>query len=155
MYAKKITYTDWDGNERTETFRFNLTQTELLELEVEFPGGLQNYMTEIAEKVDGKKIMEFVKVFIAKSYGEKDTDGKRFRKSEEISRGFEETPAYDELFSELVLDAEKLVDFIKAVSPSDDLIQKRLDKANIPAEVLNQNGSNLKVVDSTATDVEG
>ena len=155
MYVKKITYTDWDGNERTETFRFNLTQTELLELEVEFPGGLQNYMTEIAEKVDGKKIMEFVKVFISKSYGEKDTDGKRFRKSEEISRGFEETPAYDELFSELVLDAEKLVDFIKAVSPSDDLIQKRLDKANIPAEVLNQNGSNLKVVDSTATDVEG
>ena len=155
MYAKKITYTDWDGNERTETFRFNLTQTELLELEVEFPGGLQNYMTDIAEKVDGKKIMQFVKTFIAKSYGEKDSDGKRFRKSEEISKAFEETPAYDELFSELVLDADKLVDFITAVSPSDDLIQKRLDKANIPAEVINQNGSNLKVVDSTATDVEG
>ena len=155
MYTKKITYTDWDGNERTETFRFNLTQTELLELEVEFPGGLQSYMTEIAEKVDGKKIMEFVKKFIAKSYGEKDSDGKRFRKSEEISRAFMETQAYDELFSELVLNADKLVEFIKGVAPSDDLIQKRLDNANIPAEVLNQNGVKQPVVDTTAKEVDG
>lgn len=154
MYVKKITYTDWDGNERTETFRFNLTQTELLELETETPGGLENYLTEIGEKVDGKKIMDFVKTFIHKSYGEKDTDGKRFRKSDEISKAFEETQAYDELFSELVLDADKLVDFIKQVSPNEDLIQKRLDKANIPSSVLNQNGNKPKVVDTTAKSVE-
>lgn len=154
MFSKKITYTDWDGNSRTETFRFNLTQTELLEIETEVPGGLQNYLTEIGEKVDGKKIMDFVKMFIGKSYGEKDTDGKRFRKSAEITKAFEETQAYDELFSELVLDADKLVEFIKAVSPSEDLIQKRLDNANIPAEILNQNGANLSIVDSN-TEAEG
>lgn len=155
MYTRKIKYTDWDGNEKEETFRFNLTQTELLELDTETPGGLENYLQEIAEKVDGNKIMNFVKNFIAKAYGEKDMDGRRFRKSEEISKGFEETPAYDELFSELVLDAEKLVEFIKAVSPSDDLIQKRLDKANIPAEVSNQNGPNLQVVNDGSPSVEG
>lgn len=154
MYSKKITYTDWDGNTRTETFRFNLTQTELLEIETEVPGGLQNYLTEIGEKIDGKKIMEFVKMFIGKSYGEKDTDGKRFRKGPEITKAFEETQAYDELFSELVLDADKLVEFIKAVSPSEDMIQKRLDNANIPAEVLNQNGAVLSVV-SNDSDSEG
>jgi len=154
MYSKKITYTDWDGNTRTETFRFNLTQTELLEIETEVPGGLQNYLTEIGEKIDGKKIMEFVKMFIGKSYGEKDTDGKRFRKGPEITKAFEETQAYDELFSELVLDADKLVEFIKAVSPSEDMIQKRLDNANIPAEVLNQNGAVLSVVNNDS-DSEG
>lgn len=152
MFEKKIKYTDWDGNTREETFRFNLTQTEMLEIETEVPGGLQNYLTEIGEKVDGKKIMGFVKMFISKSYGEKDTDGKRFRKSPEISKAFEETQAYDELFSELVLDADKLVNFIKAVSPDEALIQKRLDNANIPAEILNQNG--IEVVDTKPKIVE-
>lgn len=154
MFTKQITYTNWDGDQVTETFRFNLTQTEVLELEVEFPGGLQNYMTNIAEKIDGKKIMHFVKTFIAKSYGEKDPDGRRFRKSPEIYKAFEETTAYDELFSELVLDADKLIDFIKNTMPSDDLVQKRLDKANIPAEILNQNGSKPKIVDMPTKDNE-
>ena len=147
MYEKKITYEDWDGNKRTETFRFNLTQTELLEMEAKTPGGLNNYMTEIAEKGDGAKIMKFVKEFIAASYGEKDSDGRRFRKDSEISKAVEETAAYDELFSELVLNTDALVEFMNGVSPDDAKIQARLDAANIPAEILNQNGTSSKVID--------
>ena len=153
MYEIKKTYNDWDGNQRTETLRFNLTQTELTELEANTPGGLNNYMRDIAEKADGAKIMQFVKDFIAASYGEKDTDGRRFRKSPEITRSFEETCLYDDLFSELVLNTDKLIDFINGVCPDEAKIQERLDAANIPAEVLNQNRPNMKVVDTTAKEI--
>ena len=147
MYEKKISYEDWDGNKRTETFRFNLTQTEMLELEANTPGGLQNYMAEISEKADGAKIMKFVKDIIAASYGEKDADGRRFREDPSISKAFEETAAYDELFSELALNTDRLVEFINGVFPDDEKVQARLDAANIPLDVLNQNGSSSKVID--------
>ena len=32
MYTRTITYTDWNGIERTEEFRFNLTKAELMEM---------------------------------------------------------------------------------------------------------------------------
>ena len=32
MLIKKLTYTDYDGNERTETFYFNLSRSEITEL---------------------------------------------------------------------------------------------------------------------------
>ena len=37
MLTKTITYTDYNGAERTEKFYFNLTQTELLDLELDTP----------------------------------------------------------------------------------------------------------------------
>ena len=40
MLTKEITYTDYDGNTRTETHRFNLTTTELMEMQVSVEGGL-------------------------------------------------------------------------------------------------------------------
>lgn len=47
----------------------------------------------------------------------KSSDGKRFEKSEEISKAFEQTEAYSELFMELVTDAEKAAAFINGIIP--------------------------------------
>ena len=33
MFKKTVTYTDWNGVNRTEDFYFNLTRTECVELE--------------------------------------------------------------------------------------------------------------------------
>lgn len=155
MYTRDIEYTDWDGEPKNEKFRFNITQTELLELETMFPGGLQKYMTDIAEKGDGGKIVRFVETMITKSYGEKDPDGRRFRKNPDIIQAFKETQAYDELFSELTLNTDKLVEFIQNIMPDDATIQKRLDKAGVPADILNQNRPTMQVVDTTAKEIEG
>ena len=46
--------------------------------------------------------MEFFEDLIKKAYGVKSEDGRRFMKSEEISRSFMESPAYEILFEELV-----------------------------------------------------
>lgn len=48
-------------------------------------------------------------------YGVKSEDGRRFMKSEEISRSFMESPAYEILFEELVTNDKAAADFVNAV----------------------------------------
>ena len=45
----------------------------------------------------------------------KSEDGRRFMKSEEISRSFMESPAYEVLFEELVTNDKAAADFVNAV----------------------------------------
>lgn len=117
MLKKTMTYTDYDNVQRTESFYFNLTKAEIVEMEYDIEGGMQKMLEEITEKLDGKKIMAFVKKIILKAYGEKSADGKRFVKSEEISQAFAQTEAYSDLYIELVSDAKALADFINAIIP--------------------------------------
>lgn len=39
MLKKEITYKDYNGTERTESFYFNLSQAELMEMEMSTSGG--------------------------------------------------------------------------------------------------------------------
>jgi hypothetical protein len=61
--------------------------------------------------------MQVIDELIEKSYGVKSLDGKRFEKSEDITRAFKQTPAYDELFMELVTDADKAANFVNGILP--------------------------------------
>ena len=117
MLKKTMTYTDYDGVQRTESFYFNLTKAEIVEMEYDIEGGMQKMLEEITEKLDGKRIMAFVKKVILKAYGEKSADGKRFIKSEEISLAFAQTEAYSDLYIELVSDAKALANFVNAIIP--------------------------------------
>lgn len=117
MLKKTITYTDYDGNTRTEDFYFNLNKAEIAEMELSTNGGMEKMLTQIVNSQDGKRIMEVFKGIILKAYGVKTADGKRFEKSEEISKAFEQTEAYSELFMELVTDAEKAAAFINGIIP--------------------------------------
>ena len=40
MLKKTVTYTDYNGSERTEDFYFNLTKAEIMEMELSTSGGL-------------------------------------------------------------------------------------------------------------------
>ena len=51
MFIKTINYKDFDGNERSEDFYFNLTQSEILKLETSLNGGLTSYMSLMVETV--------------------------------------------------------------------------------------------------------
>ena len=126
MIEKKITYKDYDGVERTEVFRFHLTQSELIEMDALMPGGMEKTLKLIAEKKDTPALMRAFKTILMKAYGEKSADGRRFMKSEEISHAFEETPAYDKIFMELVSgDGNDTLAFIRGVMPED--MQKQID----------------------------
>ncbi len=118
MLKKTITYTDYDGNVRTEDFWFHLTKVELAEMEAGAEGGMKKMFEKIISDKDGKRIMETFTNIILKSYGEKSADGRRFIKSEEMSTAFSQTEAYDELFMELVTNADAAAAFINGIIPS-------------------------------------
>jgi hypothetical protein len=119
MLKKTITYTDYDGLERTEEFRFNLTKAELMDMELTTVGTFSKLMQKIIDEKDMVRLAKYFKELILKSYGVKSDDGKRFIKSPELSEAFSQTEAYSELYMELLGNSEYAVKFIQQVMPKD------------------------------------
>lgn len=117
MLKKTITYTDYNGLERTEDFYFNLSKAEITEMELSIDGGLTNMLNEIVAAKDGAKIIKTFKELVLKAYGEKSPDGRRFIKSKEISDAFSQTEAYSEIFMELAVNDEAAANFVKGIMP--------------------------------------
>lgn len=115
MHKEIITYTDLNGVQRTEDFYFNLSKPEIVKMQSSTKGGYDAQLKSISASSNGALIMEFFENFIKSSYGEKSEDGRRFMKSEEISRSFMETPAYEALFEKLVTDADAASIFVNDV----------------------------------------
>lgn len=122
MLVETITYNDYDGNERTETFRFNLTQAEITELEMSVNGGLTSLLQTLVSSKDGPEIMKTFKKILLTAYGEKSLDGKRFIKSEEISKAFSETEAYNIIFMRLLTDEDYATKFISNLNTTTPII---------------------------------
>ena len=123
MLTKKIKYTDYNGTEREETFCFNLTKAELMEMEMSTSGGLAEMIQNIVQTQDAPAIIKVFKDLVLKAYGEKSPDGKRFMKVNDagvpLSIGFSQTEAYSQLFMELATDADKAAEFINGIVPKD------------------------------------
>ena len=117
MLKKTITYTDYNGMERTEDFYFNLTKAELIEMQYSIGGGLKERLESIIKTQDQPSIIREFKKLILLAYGEKSPDGRQFMKSEEISKHFECTEAYSILFMELATDADKASEFVNGITP--------------------------------------
>lgn len=120
MLKKTITYTDYNGNERTEDFYFNLNKAELVEMELSHNGGLSNIITKITAQQDSAKLIEIFKDLITRSYGEKSLDGRKFIKNKEVLEDFVQTEAYNKLFMELAFDAKAAADFCNGIMPSQE-----------------------------------
>jgi hypothetical protein len=118
MIKKTITYTDYDSNERTEDFYFNLSKAEVAEMEMSVNGGITKMLEKIVAEKDQKRIVESFKDLILRSYGEKSPDGKRFIKTQELRDAFAQTEAYSELFMELATNAEAAAAFVNGIIPS-------------------------------------
>ena len=133
MISKTVTYTDYNGVERTEKFYFNLEKAEVLEMEMGVSGGLGTMLQKIIDAKDTPLIIRTFKDLLLKAYGEKSPDGKRFIKSEELSTAFSQTRAYSELYMELALDAKKAAEFVNGIMPKDmqvDVTSIEVSRAN-------------------------
>lgn len=135
MISKTISYTDYNGVDRTETFYFNLTEAELLESELSTNGSLSGTITKIVETNDVSAIVGIFKDLILKAYGEKSVDGRRFIKNDEIRQAFAQTEAYSKLFMELATNADEAVKFVNGLIPA-SLRDKTVSAApaNTPAK---------------------
>lgn len=119
MYVQKIKYMDFNGMERNETFYFNFTKAEVVEMEYSVSGGLTAVLNQISETKDFPKLIAIFKDLILKAYGEKSPDGRRFIKSKELSDEFSQTEAYSELYIKLASDTDAALEFIRGIMPGD------------------------------------
>lgn len=134
MFKERITYVDYDGQTRTEDFRFNLTKSELMEMEFDTEGGLEKAISRMVDGLDTRRIGKLFKDIILKAYGEKSLDGKRFVKSEEISKAFSETEAYNQLYMKLLTDEKFANAFINGLV---DGVQPLPNNSAVPAPPIN------------------
>ena len=137
MLKESITYVDFNGLERTEDFRFNLTKTELTRMETSKSGSLSALLTKIVNAKDMPDILEAIEMLILKSYGEISADGKRFDKSDKLSEDFSHTAAYDALFEKMINDDEYAYKFILGIMPA-ELAEQVKQKGDIKALQLNK-----------------
>lgn len=131
MLTKTVKYKDFDGNERIENLQFHLSKVELIEMSLDLPDGVSeaigndpNNIDETAamrilETLGGKGVLDFIKKLLLKSYGIKSADGRSFEKSEELSRKFSQTLAFDELVMELMSNEELAANFVNSIIPAD------------------------------------
>lgn len=117
MLKETIKYVDYNGIERQEDFYFNLSETEIVEMASTTEGDLSEELKKMVESKDGSRIMKTFKDLVARAYGEKSADGRRFVKSPEISKAFFETEAYNKLFMRLVTDPDYAAKFIAGIIP--------------------------------------
>lgn len=131
MIKKTITYTDYNGVERTENFYFNLSKAEVMEMEMGTDGGMAESIRKIVDAKDAPAIIRVFKDLVLKAYGVKSDDGRRFIKSKELSDGFSQTEAYSQIFMELATDADAAAKFVNGIVPS-DLAQQVAQTAALP-----------------------
>jgi hypothetical protein len=138
MLKKIITYEDYNGVQRTEPFYFNMTEAEMMELELGTEGTFTGVVQKIIDTQDTPKLMKYFKELIMLAYGEKSADGKRFIKSKELSEAFTQSPAYSELVMEFFNDSNAASDFVNGLAP------KGIDQAKL-AEARKEVESNFSL----------
>lgn len=147
MLKKTITYTDYNDIERTEDFYFNLNKAEVAEWNFKNNGSLDIQLQRLLNKGDMEGILKVYKDIILAAYGEKSDDGKRFIKSEQLSKEFSETEAFANLYVDLLSDnGAKIVGFIKGILPKD--YQKTLSEMSEDDLKKAAADSNVKVDDN-------
>lgn len=118
MIEKVIEFEDYNGVTRVEPFCFHLGKAELAEMAMANTG-LDVYLKKIIEEEDTAKIIETFKDLIGRSVGRRSEDGRRFVKSKEITDDFMQSPAYEVLFMELIMNAGYASQFIQGLVPAD------------------------------------
>jgi hypothetical protein len=120
MLKKTVTYEDYNGVEHTEDFYFNLTKVECMELEYGFGADetLSGSIQTLINAGDMATVIKTIKKIVLTSYGIKSPDGKRFIKNDTIRTEFEENPAFEQIYWELVTNSEKAADFLTGIMPS-------------------------------------
>lgn len=138
MIKMNVSAETFDGDMVTETLWFHMNKVDLIELQQSEPGGftdtLQAFMSRKPEDWTNKdkfKLFEFFRTVIDKAYGERTSDGKRFRKSPEILANFKDSIFYDEFVLSLLEDEKKSIKFFNGVMPKALLEQAKKDRPDV------------------------
>ena len=143
MLKKTIEFNDWNDVPHKEDFYFNLTRSEILNMQLETNGGLDALLDRMIQTQDQAQLILFFQDLIKRSYGVKSIDGRKFIKNDEVFEDFKSTAAYDTLYMELASDSKKAAAFINGLMPrelmsqiSSDQIKSQLEEHGIPQDSI-------------------
>lgn len=118
MFKYTATYTDFDGNKRTEDLYFNLTEAELTNRQLELADGdIEKILIKMISEQSKAKIVKFICDIMDAAYGEKSFDGKHFRKSPEILDNFKSTQAYSDFYVKVFSDPKFAAQWLEGTLP--------------------------------------
>lgn len=130
MITKTITFTNYDDETCETEASFNLNEQDVLEIEAEFPGGIDNVVEEWEKTNDARSMLKLFKLIISKAYGKKSENGMIFVKTPDQSRYFMQSAAYEQFFRELITDQELAVEFFnKLVRIPKDLASDKVKRS--------------------------
>lgn len=128
MLKQEIHYIDFDDRPQVDIAYFNLSKAEVARWELESSmftsdgdtitsssGGITEQIRGVIASGQGKKIMELTEELLRRAYGVRSSDMKSFNKKPELFEAFQQTAAYDQLFLDLVTNAEFSANFINGV----------------------------------------
>ena len=119
MIKKTVKYVDFNGVDKSEDLYFNLTKTELNNLNFKHHGTYSDQLKAIVDNKDVKLVTELFAEIIQRGYGIKSEDGRNFRKSPEILYDFTTSAVYDALMTELLENADEAANLFVGMLPSD------------------------------------
>ena len=134
MFKHDVTYTDFDGNERTETVYFYLSGPEMVDLQMSYPGGFGEYLQSVSNSQNGLEAWKALDKIVRVAYGEKSPDGRFFvkeRDGHKLVDDFVQSPLYEELMVQLMTSKELVESFTKGVMPEKTM--KRLTGNDLQA----------------------
>ena len=140
MLKKTITFNDFEGNEITREYYFNLNKSDMIDLQGSMEGGLDKFLINASQTKDVKAISDFIRTLIMRSYGEKGDDGISFikvRNGEPLGEKFVQTLAYEKLYDELISgenDAQAFKDFFAGIVPADLLNGAKIQEQKFLAQ---------------------
>lgn len=126
MLKREFTYKNFDGEEVTETFHFQLSKAEIIEMQVRDNGTFIDNLKSLLQKRDVEKLYHFFKELVLDSVGVR--QGNRFIKTPEIRDDFKYSVPYSELLTDLMTDEGKMAEFARGVTPF-DLTDEDMEKA--------------------------
>jgi len=111
VLKKTVNYRDFNGKKQSETLYFNLTEAELVRLDLEFKGGLETYIGNLDETARPEDILSLFERILQMSYGTKSEDGRYFLKDEKETARFKQSAMYSSLFLQLVQNVDQATSF--------------------------------------------
>lgn len=117
MFKKTITYTDYNGVEKTNDYYFNLNKAEIMMMQMGIKGGLAEKIERVVAEEDTVAIIEIFENLVRKAYGKKTAEGGFVKRPEDLEE-FISSEAYSELLMELMTDDKAGSDFINNIVPA-------------------------------------
>lgn len=120
MFKTEITTENFDGKKVTETLRFNLSQTEMMDLVKADSTFTEEYLRWIVEEKNVEAMFDVIRKLVAVSYGVMSEDGRAFRKKPDDVYDFLHSAAYDALIEKFMSEGNEqfLTEFIVGVFPA-------------------------------------